>query len=90
MAASTPPRLGLRRAARIKHRRDFARVREEGGRLAIGCLIANWRCLPADARSRLGVIHRLGLAAPFRATEPGDSCEKVFGSINTNLFGPWT
>src|SRR5215471_330591 len=56
MAASTPARLGLRRAARIKHRRDFARVREEGGRLAIGCLIANWRCLPADARSRLGVI----------------------------------
>ena len=36
--------------------RDFSRVRQEGRRLVIGCLIANWCCLPAEASSRLGVI----------------------------------
>jgi ribonuclease P protein component len=52
----TSARLGLSRAARIKQGRDFARVRREGGRLATGCLIANWGGLPVGARSRLGVI----------------------------------
>ena|SRR5207248_655734 len=56
MAASTPTRLRLGRSARIKHGRDFALVRERGRRLALGCLIANWRCLAAEERSRLGVI----------------------------------
>ena len=56
MAANTPQRLSLPRAARIKAAREFARVRQEGGRLALGCLIANWRRLPPEGRSRLGVV----------------------------------
>lgn len=56
MAAHTPERWRFPQAARIKTGREFARVRQEGGRLALGCLIANWRSLPPDARSRLGVI----------------------------------
>jgi ribonuclease P protein component len=56
MAAETPQRLRFGRAARIKQGRDFARVRQEGERLATGCLIANWRKLPSGSTSRLGVI----------------------------------
>ncbi len=58
MAAQTPQRLRLRlgRAARIKQGRDFARARQEGLRLAVGCLVANWRRLPPASASRLGVI----------------------------------
>src|SRR5205807_4465387 len=56
MAAGTPERLRFNRQARIKQGRDFARLRQGGARLAMGCLIANWRRLPADSRSRLGVI----------------------------------
>ena len=41
---------------RIKQGRDFSRVRQEGERLVCGCLIANWRKLPLDAGSRLGVV----------------------------------
>jgi ribonuclease P protein component len=41
---------------RIKQGRDFARVRQAGERLVLGCLIANWRRLPAGSTSRLGVI----------------------------------
>src|SRR5437899_2628104 len=56
MATPTPQRLRFGRAARIKQGRDFARMRQEGQRLVNGCLIANWRSLPAESRSRLGVI----------------------------------
>jgi ribonuclease P protein component len=55
MAAAIPS-LGLPRARRVKHRREFAAVRAEGGRLSSGCLIANWKPLAAGATSRLGVI----------------------------------
>src|SRR6266404_1040748 len=48
--------LRLGRDLRIKQGRDFARLRQQGQRLATGCLLANWRRLPADSRSRLGVI----------------------------------
>lgn len=51
-----PPRLRFGRAARIKQSRDFARVRQEGQRTVCGCLIANWRALPADHPARLGVV----------------------------------
>ncbi len=51
-----PARLKFGRAMRIKQGRDFSRVRQDGQRLVHGCLIANWRKLPADSMPRLGVI----------------------------------
>ena len=64
MGEGTPKGLRFGRAARLKQGRDFARLRQEGERLAHGCLIANWRSLPAGMSSRLGVITagRLGNA----------------------------
>lgn len=50
------PRLKFGRTMRIKQGRDFSRVRQEGERLVCGCLIANWRRLPPDTISRLGVV----------------------------------
>jgi ribonuclease P protein component len=41
---------------RIKHGRDFACVREKGGRLALGCIVANWLSLPSGSATRLGVV----------------------------------
>jgi ribonuclease P protein component len=54
--AETPPRLRFGRAARIKQSRDFARMRQQGERLVNGCLIANWKQMPGNTISRLGVI----------------------------------
>ena len=48
--------LGLPKSARVKQRREFERIRAKGRRLNSGCLIANWLALPAEGRSRLGVI----------------------------------
>jgi ribonuclease P protein component len=52
----TRQRLSLGADRRIRCRRDFARVRQSGRRLAYGSLIANWMPLAAESRSRLGVI----------------------------------
>jgi ribonuclease P protein component len=56
MGGDTPQRFRFGRAAHIKQGRDFLRVRQEGKRMVNGCLIANWRLLPAEAGSRLGVV----------------------------------
>jgi ribonuclease P protein component len=55
MADDSKP-LKFGRAMRIKQGRDFSRLRQEGQRLVTGCLIANWRKLPAGSPIRLGVI----------------------------------
>ncbi len=56
MGAASPPRLRLGRARRLRHSRDFARLRREGQRLAHGCLAANWQRQAAGAPTHLGVI----------------------------------
>ncbi len=54
--ADNSTRLGFNRGSRLKQGRDFRRLREQGRRRSGGCAIANWLPLPAEARSRLGVI----------------------------------
>jgi ribonuclease P protein component len=49
-------RLRLGRDLRLGQNRDFARVRQQGERLALGCLIANWHCLPDGTSPKLGVV----------------------------------
>ena len=56
MRAETPKRLRLGRASRLAQSRDFARVRQQGERLAQGCLIANWNKLPDGGAPKLGVV----------------------------------
>jgi ribonuclease P protein component len=51
-----PKRLRLGRSSRLAQSRDFARVRQRGERLVLGCLIANWSKLPDGAAPRLGVV----------------------------------
>jgi len=56
MGGESKQRLGFKRSVRIKQGRDFARTRREGERMALGCLVANWRRLEPGTSSRLGVI----------------------------------
>jgi ribonuclease P protein component len=56
MRAEPPKRLRLSRASRLAQSRDFARVRQQGERLALGCLIANWNKLPDGGTLKLGVV----------------------------------
>ena len=50
------PRLRLTRAMRIRQRRDFARLRQTGQRIAVGSLVLNWKELPNNTLSRMAVI----------------------------------
>jgi ribonuclease P protein component len=56
MPAEAPKRLRLGRPQRLIQSRDFMRLREQGQRLAAGCLIANWVIPPAGTGPRLGVV----------------------------------
>jgi ribonuclease P protein component len=56
MSAQTPKPLRLTRASRVTQNRDFVRIRQEGERLAQGCLVANWNKLPDGAAPKLGVV----------------------------------
>ena len=53
---AAPQRLRLGRTSRLAQSRDFARIRQRGDRLALGCLIANWSPLPEGSRPKLGVV----------------------------------
>ena len=56
MNPAPPKRLRFGRSSRLAQNRDFARVRQRGERLVVGCLIANWSKLPAGASPKLGVV----------------------------------
>ncbi|HEV2330790.1 MAG TPA: ribonuclease P protein component [Verrucomicrobiae bacterium] len=56
MTAQTPRRLRLSRGSRVTQNRDFIRIRQQGERLAQGCLVANWNLLPEGASPKLGVV----------------------------------
>ena len=53
---TAPKRLRLGRSSRLAQSRDFARVRQRGERLVLGCLIANWNRLPESRVPRLGIV----------------------------------
>jgi ribonuclease P protein component len=56
MTAPAPKPLRLARASRVTQNRDFLRIRQQGERLAQGCLVANWNKLPDGASPKLGVV----------------------------------
>jgi len=49
-------RLTLGRGQRLIRPGEFARIRAQGQRLALGCLVANWVTLQPPLHSRLGVV----------------------------------
>jgi ribonuclease P protein component len=53
---AAPQRLRFGRASRLAQNRDFTRLRNQGERLVLGCLVANWNKLSEGTRSKLGVV----------------------------------
>jgi ribonuclease P protein component len=89
MADPMPRRLGLCRASRIKQAREFRLVRQQGQRLAVGCLIANWRPLPADSPcSRLGVITGRRIGGAVIRTRARRLLRETFRLHQHDLTGP--
>ena len=86
MTAESPKRLRLARASRLAQSRDFARVRQQGQRLVLGCLIANWNRLPDGASPKLGVVTSKKIGGAVQRSRARQLRRaKVSGSISMNL-----
>ena len=88
MPGATPQRLGFGRSARIKQSRDFARLRQHGKRLTLGCLIANWQGLPPNASSRLGVITPASVGGAVIRNRARRLLREAFRLHQHDLAGP--
>ena len=88
MSAQTAKPLRLARASRVTQNRDFVRIRQQGERLAQGCLVANWNKLPEGAAPRLGVVtsRKIGGAVIFCAAMAGGKA----GSGSSRRCAPWS
>jgi ribonuclease P protein component len=56
MGEESPARLRFGRSVRLRTGRDFTRIRADGQRLVRGCLIGNWKVLPAGSQWRVGIV----------------------------------
>jgi len=87
MAAGQHQRLRFGRAARIKQGRDFARLKQQGKRLTLGCLIANWQVMPG-AFSRLGVITPASIGGAVARNRARRLLREAFRQHQHDLTGP--
>ncbi len=88
MGAETPGRLRFGCGARLKDGRDFARVRQEGTRLACGCLIANWRRLAPGNPTRLGVVTARSVGSAVERSRARRLLRESFRLHQHDLVGP--
>ena len=56
MSVAPPGSFGLPAERRIKQSREFARIKSNGRRFSLGCLILNWSLNPSGISPRVGVI----------------------------------
>jgi len=73
---------------RIKHGRDFARVRDQGRRLAHGSLVVNWLGLPAGSCTRLGVVVGAKIGGAVVRSRVKRLLRESFRLHQTELAGP--
>src|SRR5262245_61778562 len=86
--AEGPQRLGLGRANRLKQGRDFSRVRQQGERLATGCVLANWQQLPPGSASRVGIITSAKLGNAVARNRARRLLRETFRLHQQNLAQP--
>ncbi|PWU17952.1 MAG: ribonuclease P protein component [Verrucomicrobia bacterium] len=85
---ATPHRLRFGADMRLKQGRDFARLRQQGQRLAMGCLVANWQRMPEHATSRLGVVTSGKIGGAVVRTRARRLLREVFRLHQHDLAGP--
>jgi len=82
------PRLRLTRAMRIRQRRDFARLRQTGQRIAVGSLVLNWKELPKNSPSRMAVITTKKLGSAIIRTRARRLLRECFRLHQHDLRAP--
>ncbi len=82
------PRLRLTRAMRIRQRRDFARLRQTGQRIAVGSMVLNWKELPNNSLSRMAVITTKKLGPAITRTRARRLLRECFRLHQHDLRAP--
>jgi ribonuclease P protein component len=88
MSAGPSSRLTLGPRQRLKQTRDFARLKAQGRRLGRGTLLLNWGELPADGRSRLGVVAAKRIGGAVVRARAKRLLREVFRLHQTELRAP--
>src|SRR5580700_6354290 len=88
MSAPSPKPLRLARSSRVTASRDFLRIRQEGERLAQGCLVANWNALPEGAKPKLGVVTSRKIGGAVQRTRARRLLRESFRLHQHEFAGP--
>jgi ribonuclease P protein component len=88
MTAPTPKPLRFSRNSRVTQNRDFLRIRQQGERLAQGCLIANWNKLPEGAKPKLGVVTSRKIGGAVQRTRARRLLRESFRLHQHEFAGP--
>ena len=88
--AADRPALCLPRSMRLQRGSDFLEVKQQGQRLAAGCLIANWKTLSTGSLSRLGVITGRKLGPAIVRTRARRLLRETFRLHQHDLLQPVT
>ena len=81
-------RLKFGQASRIKRGGEFARLRQQGKREALGCLILNWRRVAASGGARLGVVTSSKIGGAVVRTRARRLLREAFRLHQHELAGP--
>jgi len=83
-----PKPLRFSRNSRVTQNRDFLRIRQQGERLAQGCLIANWNKLPEGAKPKLGVVTSRKIGGAVQRTRARRLLRESFRLHQHEFAGP--
>jgi ribonuclease P protein component len=72
----------------VTQNRDFLRIRQQGERLAQGCLIANWNKLPEGAKPKLGVVTSRKIGGAVQRTRARRLLRESFRLHQHEFAGP--
>lgn len=73
---------------RLRAPREFARLKTQGKRLAVGCLLLNWSPAPDSGRSRVGVITSKRIGHAVLRNRARRVLREAFRRFQHELAGP--
>jgi ribonuclease P protein component len=88
MPAAPRQRLRLGRDRRIRASRDFARLKADGRRLPLGCMVVNWQPGKPGSVSKLGVITSRRVGGAVARNRARRLMREVFRRNQSLLPGP--
>jgi len=81
-------RLTLPKSRRLYQRRDFVEVRDQGRRIAQGCVVINWLAVPTGKPWKLGIITTKALGPAVVRNKARRRIREAFRQFQDQLKQP--